>query len=193
MLSVTRITYPTALRIAVNALDGVLDKAGEPMVSHAIRMAETFRDEDAKIVAVLHDVLEDGGATHSVYDHDGSLVFCDDVDWFLTPQQSDALYALTRNPGDDYLDDYISGILAAGPLAMRVKLADINDHLDPSRVAFAPLGKIAKYEEAKRRLEKELFPLFASMPKKDLLQRMREAQERKDWPPLPVVSREDGE
>ena len=48
-----------ALRIAVEAHAGQVDKAGKPYIFHPLRVcARCFTDEE-RLVALLHDIIED--------------------------------------------------------------------------------------------------------------------------------------
>ncbi len=49
-----------AIRIAVAAHEGQTDKTGGPYFEHCERVASLISDEDGKIVAYLHDVVEKG-------------------------------------------------------------------------------------------------------------------------------------
>jgi len=48
-----------ALEIAYKAHIGQLDKGGSPYILHPVRVALHCQTEDEKIVALLHDVVED--------------------------------------------------------------------------------------------------------------------------------------
>ncbi len=48
-----------AIEVATEALKGKEDGNGRPYVEHALRVMEKMSTEEEKIVAVLHDVLED--------------------------------------------------------------------------------------------------------------------------------------
>jgi (p)ppGpp synthase/HD superfamily hydrolase len=48
-----------ALTLAVEAHAGQFDQAGFPYVLHPIRVSESLEKDDEKIVALLHDVVED--------------------------------------------------------------------------------------------------------------------------------------
>ena len=56
-------TYNDAVAIATDAHAGVLDKGGDPYLWHVLRVAEMLTvlgcDEETRIAAVLHDVVED--------------------------------------------------------------------------------------------------------------------------------------
>ena len=52
-----------ALGIAYKAHIGQLDKGGSPYILHPVRVALHCQTEDEKIVALLHDVVEDTSIT----------------------------------------------------------------------------------------------------------------------------------
>jgi (p)ppGpp synthase/HD superfamily hydrolase len=134
-------TLGDALAFAARAHDGQTDKAGQPYIRHVMRVVETVagQGEDAMIVAALHDVFEDTGATladlaeglppttpiwarkWSVRDRAGA------PHGFLPFVQGRALESLTRNQGEAY-DDYLWRV-RIDPLAATVKLADLRDNL----------------------------------------------------------------
>jgi len=56
--------YNRALAVATKAHAGQIRKNGEPYINHCVRVAKGFDEiERAKVVAVLHDVLEDTNVT----------------------------------------------------------------------------------------------------------------------------------
>ena len=54
-----------AIEIAVDAHKNDVDKGGHPYILHPIRLMMQMGTEDEKIVALLHDVVEDHGDTWS--------------------------------------------------------------------------------------------------------------------------------
>lgn len=88
----------------------------------------------------MHDVLEDSDMTVSDLRSEG---FSEDV--------LAALGALTRRDGEDYMD-FIRR-LSSNPLAVRVKLADLEDNMDISRLGGKEHPKLSLYKEAWRFLE----------------------------------------
>ena len=48
-----------ALHIAQKAHNGQTDKAGKPYILHTIRVAQRCNTDTERIVALLHDVIED--------------------------------------------------------------------------------------------------------------------------------------
>ena len=55
-------TLERALEIAAEAHRGQLDRTGEPYLLHPIRVMLRVRDESERLVALLHDVVEDNEA-----------------------------------------------------------------------------------------------------------------------------------
>lgn len=131
-----------AEQIARAAHEGQVDKTGHPYITHPQRVAARVRGDDlAEAVAWLHDVVED------------TTVTLDDLAREFPPAVVDAVDALTRRPDQsDYYDQ-----VQADDLALRVKLADIDDNTDPDRMAqLDPTTRnrlIAKYTAARKRLE----------------------------------------
>lgn len=122
-----------ALKIAVLAHEAETDKCGALAVLHPIAVAdklertEFIRQEDAVVVALLHDVLEDTDCPLSKDD--------------LTGIQYRALDALTRRTWrDEPYDRYIERVCDS-PLACIVKLADLWHNLQPQRQACLPEGE----------------------------------------------------
>lgn len=106
-----------ALVIATAAHERQTRKDGSPYVLHPLRLMFAVEGEAAKILAVLHDVVEDTDWTLEGLAREG---FADEI--------LEALDLLTHRDEDSY-DAYIAKI-AANPLARKVKLADLEDNLD---------------------------------------------------------------
>lgn len=131
-----------AIRLAVQAHRGQLDKAGAPYILHPLRVMATQPDEPRRIAAVLHDVVEDCGIPlETIADHFGMLV-------------AEAVDALTKREDEDY-DAFITRC-ARNPIARDVKRADILDNLDLSRlpvVTERDEARAAKYQRALTQLD----------------------------------------
>jgi hypothetical protein len=108
-----------ALLVAIRVHADQRDKQGEPYLLHVLRVVEAVSD-DAKVVAALHDVAEDGGAA-------GRLLI---RDLNLSEVEGVALALLTRDHGCSY-NSYIAAIHARprDDIAREVKLADLKDNL----------------------------------------------------------------
>lgn len=145
-----------AIEIAVAAHAGVTDKVGAPYVIHSLRVMFSLEGELARTVGVLHDVVEDG--EDWTMDRVRSNGFGDDV--------IEALTAVTKlpdeedSPGDSpdvKSERYMRFVRRAGahPIGRLVKLADLNDNLDITRlpsVSEKDARRISKYLTARKLL-----------------------------------------
>jgi (p)ppGpp synthase/HD superfamily hydrolase len=132
-------TLERAIAIAGEAHAGQVDKAGAPYVLHPLRIMLRMSSIDERIVAVLHDVCEDcPGWTFDRLRREG---FSDRI--------IDALDSVTKRDGEEY-EDFVRRAVA-NPIGGRVKLADLLDNIDLSRIA-APserdFQRIEKYRRA---------------------------------------------
>jgi|SRR5438552_12131142 len=137
-------TVATAVAFAAAKHVDQVDRAGQPYILHPLRVMVAMDSDEARRVAVLHDVVEDCGVT------------LDDLRALGYPDREvEALDALTKR-GDEH-DDYAKFIerVMKNPLAMKVKLADLEDNLDTRRLkSLGPrdLERLARYHTARRRL-----------------------------------------
>jgi (p)ppGpp synthase/HD superfamily hydrolase len=114
-----------AIRIATEAHVGQVDKAGRPYIDHPLRVMRTVEPEgeEAMMVAILHDVVEDTPTTLADLRRMG-----------FSAAVIDGVNAMTRRPGEGY-QEYIERC-CGDPLGRVVKAADLVDNMDPKR-AFA--------------------------------------------------------
>lgn len=142
-------TLEDAIALAVEAHRGQTDKAGEPYVLHPLRVMLRLETQEERIVAVLHDVAEDGAVG---LERLRGLGFPDRI--------VEALDALTRREGKETYAEYIER-LSGNRMARRVKLADLEDNMDVRRLARigeVEAERLARYRESwgrLRRLESE--------------------------------------
>ena len=111
---------------------------------------ERCETEEQKIVGVLHDVIEDSDWTIEMLEEEG-----------YTPDIIDALKCLTKTSEDENYDDFIARVMT-NPLAVKVKLYDLEDNLDVSRLdslTDADIARCKKYLHARDRLKAELIRL----------------------------------
>jgi (p)ppGpp synthase/HD superfamily hydrolase len=133
-------TLEDAIILAARAHRGQRDKNGEPYILHPLRVMLNQRDGAARIVAMLHDVVEDTPVTLADLNEYGEQI-CAAVD------------CLTRRDGEGY--GHMIERVSANPLARRVKLTDLEDNMDPARIDpadDAALQRLAKYKSAWDRL-----------------------------------------
>tara|TARA_B100000945_G_scaffold298477_1_gene278333 strand:- start:168 stop:599 length:432 start_codon:yes stop_codon:yes gene_type:complete len=134
-----------AIKLAVKAHKGQVDRFGQPYILHPLRMMLSVKKNSEKIVALLHDTVE---KTTTTYDDLREKGFSGDV--------IEAVNSLTRRKGEDY-DAYISRV-SKNSIAVIVKIADLNDNLKESKkryMARKNLERIRKYKKAKQRLLKD--------------------------------------
>lgn len=116
-------TLGRAISIAAEAHAGQKDRAGAPYILHPIRLMIQMDSEDAMMAAVLHDVVENSVWTLDDLRKEG---FSNEV--------LNAVDSLTHRDkeGEDYWD-YIQRA-KSDPIAIKVKLADLEDNLNPDRL-----------------------------------------------------------
>lgn len=127
-----------AIALAAKAHAGQVDKAGTPYILHPLRMMLRLATLEERMVAVLHDVVEDCGITFEQLRAEG---FSDEV--------VAGVEALTRLEGESY-EAFIERA-GRSPLGRRVKLADLEDNSDLSRIAnptARDFERLEKYRQA---------------------------------------------
>jgi len=138
-------TIEDAIVLAAQSHRGQVDKAGAPYILHPLRVMLRLKGEADRIAAVLHDVIEDTRITEEFLREQG-----------YREEVLRALDALTRREGESYAD-FIERV-AGNPLARRVKLADLADNLDASRLPkIAPKDRegLARHQAAEERVASE--------------------------------------
>lgn len=118
-------TLTDAIELAAQIHDGQTDKGGTPYILHPLRVMLKMATDEERIVAVLHDVIEDS---------DGRVTLERLTSMGFSGEITEALDALTKRPGEAY-GDYIQRLKAASALARKVKLADLEDNMDLARIA----------------------------------------------------------
>lgn len=119
--------------LAERAHAGQVDKGGNPYIKHpyaVMRMAEPGID---RIVAILHDVVEDSDTSIEKIRN----LFGDEV--------AAAVDAITRRPGEDPSEYY--GRVRSNEIALRVKHFDLRHNSDPERLALLPPDVRTRLEE----------------------------------------------
>jgi (p)ppGpp synthase/HD superfamily hydrolase len=110
-----------ALRFA-SAVHRLQRYGDDPYVYHCVRVASHFVDPEARVVALLHDTLEDAGKF-------ARLTVAQGIWHQFGPEVAEAVQALTRGGGETY-SAYIERIARReSPLVLAVKMADVEDNL----------------------------------------------------------------
>lgn len=109
-----------AIQFATHAHAGQLDKCMQPYILHVLRVMLNVTTEEERIIAVLHDVIEETSVTLE-----------DLTESFSVPVLT-ALEAITQRPDEPHAH-YLERVLR-NPLATRVKIADLEDNVSPIRI-----------------------------------------------------------
>ena len=135
-------TLDRAIQIAVQAHVGQIDKGGAPYILHPLRLMLEMNTPAGMIVAVLHDVVEDSRWTVERLRDEG-----------FSEEALAAIECLTHREGESY-PDFIERV-RTNALASEVKMADLIDNLDASRIPAMTekdLERVRKYQKALARL-----------------------------------------
>ncbi len=133
-----------AIELATEKHAGQFDKGGKEYIGHPLRVMKSCLakgyDEDTAIAAVLHDTYEDTDLT------------LEEIEREFGKHVSDTVALLSKLPGEDY-DAFVARIIASkNASAMKVKLEDLTDNMDASRLSKEPTEKdsqrIIKYKKA---------------------------------------------
>ena len=131
-------TLERAIAIAATAHTSQIDKTGAPYILHPLRMMMRLDTTEARIVAILHDVVEDTEWTLEGLASEG---FSDSV--------LKALECVTKREGEEYRAFVQRS--ASDPIARRVKLMDLEDNMNILRLAQLSdidLERLRKYHQA---------------------------------------------
>ena len=132
-----------AIEIAQEAHKGVKDKGGYDYIHHPIRVMHAMSNDQEKIVAILHDAVEDSDWTFDRLKEEG-----------FEDSAIESLRCVTKYSEEDY-QEFIKRA-ATNKIATKVKIADIEDNLDLSRLGTLTekdLTRIEKYKKALKYLK----------------------------------------
>ena len=126
-----------AREVCKKAHAGQVDKAGVDYYLHPFAVADMCQTEEEKIVALLHDVVEDTDVTLK-----------DLADLGFNQRILDAIDALTHASDEDYFD-YIARV-KKNKLATAVKINDLTHNSDLSRLTNITPKDMARVEKYSR-------------------------------------------
>lgn len=129
-------TLERAIEIAASAHAGQVDKAGQPYVLHPIRIMLSVSTPEERMAAMLHDVVEDTPWTSDQLRNEG-----------FSEAVIDAVAALTKRTGESRIEAAKRAV--QNPIARVVKLADVSDNMDLSRIPNPSQKDFARIEEYK--------------------------------------------
>ncbi len=136
-------TLEKAISLAVDGHRGKEDKAGSPYILHPLRVMFKMDTEDKMVAAVMHDLIED---TETSLDDLREYGFSTGI--------IEAIDSVTRRDGEGY-EEFID---RAGlhPMGADIKLADLQDNMDMSRIGFIgdrDINRLKKYHRAMARIK----------------------------------------
>lgn len=132
-----------AIKIASENHYGQKDKASDPYILHLIHVMNNVDELDVKIVAVLHDILEDTDITKE-----------DLFEYGFSKNIVDAIELLTKPKKQEYMT-YIKN-LSENSIARKVKLVDLKHNMDLTRlenITEKDLKRVEKYFKAYKFLD----------------------------------------
>ena len=130
-----------AIQIAVTAHAGVKDRGGKAYILHPLNVMMRVDTDEEKIVAVLHDVVEDADWT-----------FEDLRDEGFSEIIIEALETVTKESENE---DYEKFILRSrgNEIGRKVKTADLRENLDVTRIGDLVEKDIQRINKYKRALK----------------------------------------
>lgn len=134
-----------SIAIAADVHATQLDKAGQPYILHPLRVMMAVTSIEEKIVAVLHDVIEDSDTALEELSQSG-----------YPSNIVTALDCITRREHETY-DAFIQRVVT-NKLASRVKVEDLKDNMNVFRLSSMTIkdtSRIVKYNKALQLILKE--------------------------------------
>ncbi len=136
-------TLERAIEIAYLVHEGQKDKSDADYIHHPLRVMERGKTVIEKICGVLHDVVEDSDWTAEDLRNEG---FSEEV--------ISVIKCLSKETENEDYDVFIERV-AKDPIAIRVKLNDLLDNMDITRLNELnekDLNRLNKYLRAYRKL-----------------------------------------
>lgn len=131
-----------AMQIAEKVHSSRVDKGGKPYINHPVRVERMCSRQEDRLVALLHDTVEDGDIASEYLLMVGF------------PQEVvDAVLSVSRKRGEDYFDFILR--CKENPIGRRVKIADLKDNMDITRLnelTEKDIERLKKYHKAYKML-----------------------------------------
>ena len=129
----------TMIDLATKSHKGQVDKGGAPYILHPLRISRNpvLKSSLEMCVAIGHDLVEDCGVTYEQLRELG-----------MPPAVVNSIRCLTKVSGDSY--DVYKARVKSNPIAIRVKLADLEDNMDTSRLKTVTPKDLERLEKYKK-------------------------------------------
>ena len=128
-----------AISLATEAHRDQKDKANAPYILHPLRVMLRMETETDRIIAMLHDVVEDSRVTLQELQRAG-----------YSAEIVEAVKYLTKAKEEEY-EDFIERI-KGNTLAIKIKIADLEDNLNFERIKEPGEDDLKRYENYRRAL-----------------------------------------
>lgn len=151
-----------AIALALNAHEGQVDKGGAPYILHPLRVMATVEQmcpgcpEEVLLAAVLHDVIED-----SFYHQRDIEKIMQEAGCLPETAFQAALLVLRLTKQDGQSEEEYYDQIKESEDACYIKLADLRDNMDISRLSVIGETDLVRINNYKRR-EQEIIAAIAS-------------------------------
>ena len=133
-----------AERLAYKYFKDKVDKGGNPYMEHLKYVSDNCKSENAKIVGMLHDIIEDTDITISELESE------------LHINLVESIQRLSR-PRDIKYNKYIDNIIKSNDLvAIEVKMYDLKHNMDITRlkeIRQVDIDRLNKYNKAYKKIK----------------------------------------
>ncbi len=136
------IDVAAARALATKAHEGQTDKAGLPYITHPERVALRMESPELQVIGWLHDTVEDTTLTVK------------DIAERFGPETAASVDAISRRDGEKW-SGYLDRV-AANPMARQVKISDLIDNSNLSRIPHVTLKDVERQKKYNKALKKLL-------------------------------------
>lgn len=154
-----------AFEVAQKAHKNQVDISGEPYIFHPMTICNNCDTFETKVVALLHDVIEDSDVTEN-----------DLLQLGFDKEIVDAVVDITKTKDIEYF--YYIAKVKSNKIARKVKIEDLKHNCDLSRlkkVKKGDLRRLDKYKEALEYLEND--NIFIGSPANNIIGEVINANE----------------
>ena len=124
-----------AIKIAVKAHSGQKEKNGDPGILHPLRVMNSVKSNEEKIVAILHDVIEDSNLTFKDLKKEG-----------FSKKIINAIKSVSNINDENYFK-FVKRA-SKNKIGRVVKIADTFDKLNIERINETSARNFTKYKKA---------------------------------------------
>ena len=136
------IDVAAARALATKAHEEQTDKAGLPYITHPERVALRMESPELQVIGWLHDTVEDTTLTVK------------DIAERFGPETAASVDAISRRDGEKW-SGYLDRV-AANPMARQVKISDLIDNSNLSRIPHVTLKDVERQKKYNKALKKLL-------------------------------------